>query len=108
MAVPFQGFGLPQGKAITEMNADERMGRLEAGLEALNQKMENFRGEVISRFDGMDASIDKFGHGINSSIDKFGHGINSSIDKLIHITIATFTVMLGTLGAAIAAIFLAS
>ena len=100
---------------MTEMNADERMGRLEAGLEALNQKvdglnqrMENFRGEVISRFDGMDAKIDNLGHGINSRIDNFGHATNSRIDKLTYITIATFTVMLGTLGAAIAAIFLAS
>ena len=81
LAVPFQGFGLPQGKA---MNADERMGRLEAGLEALNQKMENFRGEVISRFDGMDAKIDNLGHGINSRIDNLGHGINSRIDKFGH------------------------
>ena len=111
---------------MTEMNADERMGRLEAGLEALNQKveglnqrMENFRGEVISRFDGMDAKIDNLGHGINSRIDNlghginsridnFGHGINSRIDKLTYITIATCIVMLCTLGAVIAGIFLAS
>ena len=100
---------------MTEMNADERMGRLEAGLEALNQKvdglnqrMENFRGEVISRFDGMDAKIDNLGHGINSRIDNFGHGINCRIDKLTYITIATFMVMLCTLGAAIAGIFLSN
>ena len=97
------------------MNLDERLGRLEVGLEAVNQqvegisrKMENFRGEVISRFDGMDAKIDNLGHGINSRIDNFGHGINCRIDKLTYITIATFMVMLCTLGAAIAGIFLSN
>ena len=100
---------------MIEIDIDQRLGRLEVGLEAVNQqvegisrKMENFRGEVISRFDGMDAKIDNLGHGINSRIDNFGHATNSRIDKLTYITIATFTVMLGTLGAAIAAIFLAS
>ena len=89
---------------MTEMNADERMGRLEAGLEALNQKvdglnqrMENFRGEVISRFDG-----------VGGRFDELGHGINSRMDNLTYITIATFMVMLCTLGAVIAGIFLGS
>ena len=40
--------------------------------------------------------------------DELGHGINSRMDKLIYITIATFMVMLCTLGAAIASIFLSN
>ena len=53
LAVPSKHGNSPKGKAMTEMNADERMGRLEADLGAINQRvdgldqsMENFRGGV--------------------------------------------------------------
>ena len=100
---------------MIEIDIDQRLGRLEVGLEALNQKveginrkMDNLRSELISGFNGMDAKIDNLGHGINSRIDNFGHGINSRMDNLTYITIATFMVMLCTLGAVITDIFLAS
>ncbi len=96
---------------MTEMNADERMGRLEVGLESLKQKvdglnqgMENFRGEVISRFDGMDGRLD----GVDGRFD----GMDAKIDRLsrnvLIAGIVIFPPVLATLGAAIAGIFLSN
>ncbi len=104
---------------MTEMNLEERLGRLEVGLEALNQKveginrnMDNLRSELISGFDGMDAKIDNLGHGINSRIDNLGHDMDARFDRLIRNVliagIVIFPPLLATLGAAIASIFLGS
>ena len=93
---------------MIEIDIDQRLGRLEVGLEAVNQqvegisrKMEAFRSELISGFDGMDAKIDTLGHGMDAHFD--------SLNRTIVIGgIVIFTTSLATLGAAIAAIFLAS
>ena len=109
MAVPFQGFGLPQGKA---MNADERMGRLEVGLEGLNhkvegisRKVEDFRSEVISRFNTIDAKLDSQSQATNAKLDSQSQATNAKLDRLnrniLIAGIVIFPPLLATLGASI-------